>query len=1068
MVVSFLRKVASRVKLKRRQWQWRVLWARPGLEYLDQRVLPSVNATLNGGILKVLADTHHGTSQVEIIQSPDQITVEDTGNVVNSFDPTQIQQIDFKYRELQHQHTHFELTMPVDQGQMTVTGFAAGEVDFNLGASSLTAVADTTLPDGTAVRLAGPVNTDGTFDLAGFAPLIDVGSVPLILPRFDLTDQGMTVEGHTILPVVGAADFTGSLTPDGTYALTAPLPDFTVSGYTLTNASAALGNDGLVLTATTNVPIVGDVNVTGDLTVDGHYSLTASVPTVTVLGFTLNNVSVTLDDAHDLTFGATATLPVVGDVTFAGTGTPDGHFSLTATAGSFTVVGFTFSNVTATLDNSGLTVAADATVATDNWSALVHFSGNVMPDGQFRLQGTATNVNFDGFISGSGAFTLTNSGLSFMGDIIVGLDQGTVQVHFAGTLNANRQFLLVGTATTTNFDGFISGNAVFTLNNSGMTAVGDITIGLDQGTVQVHFAGTVNVNHQFLLVGTATTTNFDGFISGNAVFTLSNAGMTVAGDLTVGLDTVTVDVHFMGTVNVNHQYRLTGTVMAGSTPQFDGYLSANAAFTLTNSGMTVAGTLDVTLSGVTAHVQYMGTVDTNRQFVLTGTLTVGSMTDFNGFFSADAAFSFRNSGATITNGHLSYVMGSVTVTGTFTATLNPNGSYVVNGTAQTNPLLNGFLVASATFRIDNVNGLTFTGQVDLNRYLPGFPLITFSGWVHTDHHYQITGHGPTFNILNFVTSSSTFTLSDSGDTFTLNLINVLNVYTVTLSGTYQSNGQFSLTGTQTISLAGFTLASASFTLNNSGLSVSASVNVFVAQVTLRGSIQSNGQFSLTGSASVGFAGFGGSGSFTLTNSGLTFSGSVNVKVATISITGAVSNTGTFSFTVNTRMSFAGFAAGGSLTLNNSGVSVTATLDLGVMGFRMSFSGAVFSNGNFQFRASTGIHFGPVSASLTLTLANTGFSAQVHAGVDVSATVSTGFWSVRVGFAGSFDVGFGINTNGTFNATGNVQMCGYAGVSVCVGIGFRVSNSQFCVLTSQIGFSIAGIGFHPFGDACFNY
>ena len=1118
MVASYFRKLASQVKSKRQPREWRAVWARPILEPLDQRILPSVSATLKGGILKVIADTHQQTSQVEIIQQPDQILVEDTTQLVNSFDTNQVQQIDFTYREGHHQHTDFDLAIPVNQQQMTLNGFSVGEVDLTLGAGSLMARAAATLPDGTAVRLTGPVNTDDTYDLAGNALVIDVGGVPLLLPHFDLTDQGMTVEGHTVLPV--AADFTGSLTPDGTYALTAPLPDFTVSGYTLTNASAALSNDGFVLTATTNVPILGDVNVTGNLTVDGHYSLTASVPTVTVLGFTLNNVSVTLDDAQDLTFRATATLPVVGDVTFTGSGTPDGQYSLSATAGDFTVAGFTFSNVTATLDNSGLSVAADATVATDNWSALVHFTGSLTPAGQLQLHGAATGVNFDGFISADATFTFTNSGLSFAGDITVGLDQGTVQAHFAGAVNANHQFLLVASATTANFDGFISGNAVFTLNNSGMTAVGDITVALDQGTVQVHFAGTVNVNHLFLLVGTATTTNFDGFISGNAVFTLSNTGMNVAGDLTVGLDTVTVQVHFIGTVSLNRQFQLTGTVMVGSTPQFDGYLSANATFTLNNSGMTVAGTLDVTLTGVAAHVQYTGTVDTNRQFVLTGTLMAGSTADFNGFFSADAAFSFRNSGATITNGHLTFVMGSVTVTGTFTATVNVNGSYVVTGTAQTNPLLDGFLVASASFRVDNVNGLTFTGQVDLNRYLPGFPLLTFSGWVHTDHHYQIIGHGPTFSILGFVTSSSQFTLSDSGDTFTLNLLNVLNVYTVTLTGTYQSNGQYSLTGTTAITLAGFTVASASFTLNNSGLSLSATVNVFVAQVAFHGSIQTNGNFSLTGtanvglagfpvasasftisntgvsfsatinvfvatvsfsgsvdthgnftlhgSATVGFAGFGGSGSFTLSNSGLTVSATVNAIVATINVSGSISNTGTYSFTVSTHMGFAGFGASGNLTLNNSGVSVSALLDLGFLGVRVSVSGAVHSNGTYSFNVHASLNWSVISASADFTLNQSGFSATLHAGFDLTAGVSFGAWSLRVGFRGSVDVSFSIATNGTFTASGNVQACGYLGVGVCVGIGFHLNAHQFCFNTSGIGFSLWGVSFHPFGDLCVGF
>ena len=85
---------------------------------------------------------------------------------------------------------------------------------------------------------------------------------------------------------------------------------------------------------------------------------------------------------------------------------------------------------------------------------------------------------------------------------------------------------------------------------------------------------------------------------------------------------------------------------------------------------------------ISAHVQYMGSVDTHQQFVLTGTLTAGSTADFDGFLSADATFSFRNSGATITGGHIYVVMGGVGVTVNFTATLYSNGSFVVIGSAQ--------------------------------------------------------------------------------------------------------------------------------------------------------------------------------------------------------------------------------------------------------------------------------------------------------------------------------------------------------------------------------------------------
>ena len=901
MVVSFFRKLASRAKSKRRGLQLRALWARPVVESLDQRVLPSVSAHLNrGGILKIIADSQQHTSQVEILQTPGQILVEDTSRLVNSFDAGQVQQIDFRIREDDHQHGHFDLAIPVNQQQMTLTGIAVGEFDLNFSAVSLTAAVSATLADGTPLSLAGPVNNQGNYDLTGTAD-VAVGGFSLPGTSFTLTNTGLT-------------------------------------------AAAALSVGGT------------NINVSGTVDNQGNYDLTGSA-NVTVAGF-----------------------PVAA------------------------------------------------------------------------------------------LFELTNSGLSVMGDATLTLDQGTVQVHFLGSVNPNGQFLLVSTATTTNFDGFISGNAVFTLNNGGMTVVGDVTVALDPGTVQVHFLGSVYTNHQFLLVSTATTTNFDGFISGDAVFILNNSGMTVRGDVTLTLDQGTVQVHFMGSVCTNGQFQLVSTA---TTTNFDGYLSADATFTLSNSGLSVAGTLDVTLSGVAAHVQYMGSVDANGQFALTGTLTAGSTADFSGFLSADATFSFRNSGATITGGHIYVVMGSVGLTVNFTATLNPNGSYVVTGTAQTDPVLDGFLVGNASFHIDNDNGLTFSGQVDLNRYFPGFPLVTFSGWVHTDHHYLIMGQGPTFNLLNFVTSGSQFTLSDSGDTFSLNLLNVLNTYTVSLRGSFQSNTQFSITGSRSISIGGFPVADASFTVARSGgvysLTVSSYINVFVASINFTGTIQSNGQYSLSGHGPANFAGFlGGSISFTLTNSGLVASGSVDVKVATIIVTATISSSGAFQYSLNTHMSFHGFGASGTITLSNSGLYVSASLDVTVLGVHMSFHGFLNTIGTYSFTFITNFSFGPVGVNLNLMLTDTGFSAHVHAALDLSTTVSYIFGSLRIGFRGSLDVGFGINSNGSYSASGRFNMTAYAGINVTVGIGFQLNNHQFCINTSELGFSIWGIGFHPFGDYCLSY
>jgi hypothetical protein len=140
----------------------------------------------------------------------------------------------------------------------------------------------------------------------------------------------------------------------------------------------------------------------------------------------------------------------------------------------------------------------------------------------------------------------------------------------------------------------------------------------------------------------------------------------------------------------------------------------------------------------------------------------------------------------------------------------------------------------------------------------------------------------------------------------------------------------------------------------------------------------------------------------------------------------------------------------------------------VMGFQANFNGRVNTNGTFSFTASTGLNFGPIRTNLSLTLSNTGFRASIGATLDLSETVRFLAWSLRVGFRGSFNVSANINTNGTFSAGGNMSMCAYLGIGGCVGIGFGVNNSEIWINTQNIGFSIWGVGFHPFGRLRFTY
>src|SRR5207247_1634047 len=77
----------------------------------------------------------------------------------------------------------------------------------------------------------------------------------------------------------------------------------------------------------------------------------------------------------------------------------------------------------------------------------------------------------------------------------------------------------------------------------------------------------------------------------------------------------------------------------------------------------------------------------------------------------------------------------------------------------------------------------------------------------------------------------------------------------TFSGSVTAAGQYNLMGKAAISVAGFQL-DAALTLANSGLAVNSRANVpFVGWVGFSGSVTSQGQYSLTGTAAFALVGF---------------------------------------------------------------------------------------------------------------------------------------------------------------------------------------------------------------------
>ncbi len=1090
--------------------------------------------------------------------------------------------------------SNYSLGSLTGTANVTIAGFNLTP-SFTLTSTSLTVAVGVNIPSIGTINFSGTVDNHGNFSLTGTANVIIAGFN--LSPTFTLTNTSLTVGVGVNIPSVGTINFSGTVDKTGNFSLMATA-HIVIAGFAL-DAGFKLTNTSLTVSATLNLPIVGNVTVSGTVDKNGNYSLTAAVSDIHILFVTLTSASVTLTNSSLIVAAHASNLPLIGNVDFKGTITGS-SYTFTATIPSVSLLGFTLKNISATLTNNSLSVGTH--VDSVPLVGSVDFTGTIS-SGSFSLAATAHNVTLLGFIHfNSIALTLDSHSLSMSATVSLPIVN---TVTFTGAINFNGSFTISATAphfTVLGFIGIDNAQVSISFPNPKLTVSAHINL-LNIGMVD--FTGSIGAGGTFSFDGSASLT-VAGFTLGTAKMHMGNmpgdpsdgihigpfttpalplvGPVTIEGSYASGgrfsfrttihpnppifIGPIPVDAITFGlsndslTLGIGVGYNLAGilnltgygqvTVFAASAQHnwgdFDllasvdvsilGFSAANGQMELKNTKGQFSFTVDMNLNLIIARANMHGEIDFNKGLVgFTGRATIGVA----GFTLSNSTFLITNAqvqgddvngwtfkhdaqGHLISGGGIHIEVHShtnlnlqpvISANVDFDGTFAKNGSgYKIDVKGKANLTIAGFNLASATLEIDNTHmavtvhyaypgifsadfagTVTFNGNFDMSATatigLAGFGAtghlhlykmgsnagldisahinvivaqVDFSGYLHSNGQFQLTGTA-TAGFAGFGATAS-FTLNNGGVSVSAH-INVF-VAQVDFTGYVRSNGQFSLTGSANVGLAGFSVARASFTLNNGGVSFSVHLNVIVAQVDFTGYVHSNGQWQLTGRAGVGFAGFGGSGSFTLNNSGLTFAGSVNVIVATINVSGYVYSNGSFRFDVNTRLGFAGFGANGHVTLSNGGVSVSATLDLSVLGIRMNFSGAVYSNGSFSFHVHTGLNWGVISASADLYLSNHGFSVQLHAGFDLSAGVSFGAWSLRVGFRGSVDVGFGVNTNGTFNASGNVQACAYVGIGLCVGIGFHVNNHQFCFNTHDIGFSIWGVGFHPFGDLCIGY
>jgi hypothetical protein len=1043
MVLSYFEAIASKRKRVRQAPKRRPRFARPRLEGLEDRVVPSLTADLAQGILSLHADDN--PNRVQVLPSNQGVQVLESDQLVGTYPADQVQLIAFQYGAGQDSFDN-ETAIPDKQLRLSNSGpltpaqlSQTGHLDALLVGNTLTLAGPSgagfqITGDWAAATTTGNAGTSHTFTASGLVTLSSaLGDLPMLVSSTD----PLTI---TTAPGTQPANFgavasihwdSGSPldTTDPNSALstlsrlfglqvTSDSPQFGVAlgsdlhglGAPLNNAlpylyfttpnsqaqfgavPAAVGPANLLtvafdpedpfLYARTNEFAVG-VSLKGYIPFTPNLSL-PGLDTDPLYGHLYGKGPVALGDVPATVSGeAVLNLDAQHDGVLLG--------AVVGDIASYVVTGqLNLSDLAQTAPGDlrvGLNGHADIhyTQGGFNLDLPVDASAEYTP-GRLLVHGTSTGNLFGG------------TPLSFLGT------NGTLDL----TADVNTQGLgIVTTSGTSTVAGFTGSGLTVVLNDQGVSATADLQLQYPSWSAHVGVTGSVLPGGQYSLGGTAQA-QFAGFGSGNVHFVLTNSGLSVGGDVSVPIGAQTATVHFSsdGYVHADGQFNLTGHAQA----TFAGFTLPDATFVLSNSGLTAQGTVTGPVATGSVVIPFTGYIHTDGQFNVSG----DAQGTFSSFTIPNAHYVLNNSGLTV-SGDVNVHLGPVTVPVHFTSVgyVLPNGQFNLDGHAQAT--FAGFVSADADFVLNN-SGLTANGNVGFQLGPVGYS-VPFTGWVHTDGQYQLTATVAQLNFAGFGGTGVFLTLNNAGLTATASF-QLGSVVTASLTGTIYTNGQFSLTYTNHVAFAGFG-ADTTFTLTTGGVAVSAGVTVpYVGNVRMGGSLFTNGQYQLNFSGGLGINGFGGNG---------------------------------------------------WLRLDNTGITAHLDVGLSVLGLQAHLDGYVRSNGQFQLTAHAGLNLGPISGSLDFTLNNSGFMAHAAAGIDLRTTVHGPFGaSLTVGFRVGVDVSFAIDTNGTFYASGNFTATAYLGLSLSVGIGFSLDNHTFTIHTHDIGFTVWFISFHPFDDIVVHY
>jgi filamentous hemagglutinin len=866
-----------------------------------------------------------------------------------------------------------DATLAATNGNLTGTG-AIGTTQGNVNLSASQSIAYSG-----AVQGGAAVSATAAQDVS-LANVSAPGAITVQAGQ-DVNENGNVSGGSTVaLSAGGNATVSGAIAAVGNTTITATTGTATVSGNLQSNGAASVtAGQGVVLGGVTQA--LGAVSVSaqaGSITGNGQVASSqgavslAAGQNIGLTGSVEAGTTVTAVAGGNASLGGTLTAPGAitvsagGDATFGGNATSGSTFTVTS-GGNTAINGSVASVGDMSLTANGGTLSTTGSVTTAgaldaNGQQGVNLGGTVTSGGNAQIGSGAGSVSIAGTVSSPGTIAVSAAQDATVSGAVHSGSDSTVAAGGNVALDGGLEADGTGNATVSAGGSITGSGAIDVANNTTLTAGSSIAL-----------SGAIQTGND--LAASAAQNVSTGAVTavGNAAITATSGSATLGGDVLTGGNlnviagtgvNVQGSVQSLGNLTLNAQ---SGNLTADGAVSSAGGATLNAGQSLAlNGATTVSG--NATLTGANITTQGLA-VGGNLTATAKNSLNT-SAGQLNAAYSSSAPSLSVNGNATLSGASVTtanaVIGGTYSATGTTSLTTGGTAAYMGNATLAGGSVANvGTQMAQGNL---TVSGSTVTNQGALSS-------LETMAVTATNLNNSGTIYGPTTN------------LTVSGGTTNTGGLLATNALNLTTGSLTNSNGLIfagnvndptAATGNATVTVTGGNgsynnangqiLGQNSVTLNLPNQSIDPSSAAF-------GTVNGGNAFNLAAQA------VSNSGTWTLPGTTVTVSatqgisntGTINQGSGSLTLNGAVSNSGTVNandLTINGSLANAAGAtvqAGDAFTLNGSGTNagmVEAVNQLTISGTSYDNSNGTTQVGNSSSAADAGNMTVNLSGDLT--------------------------------------------------------------------------------------------------------